>query len=834
MNDRKPRLSNTVRFQQTEVDTMQIKTRLISTLILSGLSIPMLQAQEDGQQQVNALVEDYCMECHNSEDWSGGLAFDLMNINSPHQDPAIWETAIKKLRGRLMPPPGSSQPEQARLDRVVSTLEDKLDSHASGRAGHVPAQRLSRTEYGLRVEQLLGLEIDPAAYLPADIETDGFDNIAEALTTSPSYVDQFVSSARKIAAMAVGDPTGKRQQLHFPVSDDLAQDGFQDGFPPGTRGGMKFTHTFTADGLYHFNVLDLDIGLYPRSVETRNTLVILVDGREVFRGDLGGPEDLALVNQEGPQGASKIMERFQGIPVEVDAGQRDVVVTFIERARAETDEPIGGFVAYGGFSFQGELRVPRILDGIEIEGPIEFHGLSSNESRDRIFICQPDSAAGETECARRITENLARKAFRRPVTVNDIERLMPFYDLGRNGPNGSFDAGIEKVVAAILASPDFLFRTISIDKDIGDAPMFALNDEELASRLAFFLWSRGPDETLLELAVAGELSQPEVLRDQVTRMLEDPKAEALVNNFALKWLNLDDLEAIDPQPGQFPSFDEQLREDFSTEVKMFISSILLENRSIIDLLNADHTFLNEQLARHYGINDVHGAQFRRVELDNPVRHGLLGKAAVLLRTSYGDRTSPVLRGAWVLDKIVGTPPAPPPPNVETDLSAPDGELPTTVRARLEEHRANPSCNQCHGVIDPIGLALENFNVDGRWRTRDEQADQPIDASTVLPTGVAIDGVVELRRELAGRPEQFALSMTEKMLMYAVSRELEYFDMPTVRAIVEQAAEEDYSFSAIVQGIVASDAFRNQALPHGESPLAGNANVNDSRLADSSQ
>ena len=811
-----------------------MKNRLLSAIILSGLSMPMLQAQEADQQLVNTVVEDYCMDCHNSEDWSGGLAFDLINLNAPHQDPEIWETSIKKLRGRLMPPPGNPQPEQAQLDKAVAALENHLDSHASGHTGHVPMQRLSRTEYGLIVQELLGLEIDPRTYLPADIETDGFDNIAEALTTSPSFVNQYVNAARKIAELAVGDPSGKRQQLHFPVSDDLAQDGYTDGFPPGTRGGMKFTHTFMADGLYEFNVLDLDIGLYPRSVETRNTLVILVDGREVFRGDLGGPEDLALVNQEGPQGATKIMERFQNIPVEVRAGQHEVVITFIERARAETDDPIGGFVAYGGFSFQGELRVPRILDGIEVEGPIEFYGLSSNKSRDKIFTCWPENADEELDCARRITQNLATQAFRRPVTVNDIDRLMPFYDLGRYGPTASFDAGIEKVVAAILASPDFLFRSISTDKDIGDAPMFALNDQELASRLSFFLWSRGPDATLLALAEANELSQPQVLREQVTRMLQDPKAEALVDNFALNWLNLDNLSAIEPQPGQFPAFDEQLRQDFVTEVSLFISSILLEGGSIIDLLDAEHTFLNERLARHYDINDVHGAQFRRVALDNPARHGLLGKAAVLLSTSYGDRTSPVLRGAWVLDKLMGTPPAPPPPNVETDLSAPEGSLPSTIRARLEEHRANPSCNQCHGVIDPIGLALENFNVDGRWRQHDTEADQPIDASTIMPNGEAIDGVVDLRNELLKRPEQFALALTEKLLMYAVNRELEYFDMPTVRAIVDQTAEQDYSFAAIVQHIVASDTFRNQALPQGETPLADQSTDNDKQLAATSQ
>ena len=381
------------------------------------------------------------------------------------------------------------------------------------------------------------------------------------------------------------------------------------------------------------------------------------------------------------------------------------------------------------------------------------------------------------------------------------------------------------MLAATLASPDFLYRGISIKKDIGDERVFALSDRELATRLSFFIWGQGPDETLLALAADGTLRNDDVLEDQVQRLLADPRAQTLVDNFALRWLNLDDPLAVDVDPNLFPDFRAQLRLDFAEELRLFLGSILLEDRPVQELLSASHTFLNDRLARHYGIDTVFGAQFRRVELQDERRWGLLGKAAMLLRTSYGDRTSPVLRGAWVLEKLLGTPPTPPPPNVVTDLSVPPGQKPTTVRARLEQHRTQTTCNQCHGVIDPIGLALENFTVTGQWRDVDSAADAPIDASTVLPSGVAINGPVELRNELLKRPEQFALALTEKLFMYALGRELEYFDLPQVRAVVHGAAADDYRFGALVAGIVQSPAFQLQALPEASSDIAANASAN---------
>jgi hypothetical protein len=596
--------------------------------------------------------------------------------------------------------------------------------------------------------------------------------------------------------------------VSFPPPED-DQDDYVDGMPPGTRGGVRFTHNFLADGEYRITMTDLDVGLYPRSLESRHTIVMLLDRNEVFRTQLGGREDLDLVNRGGAPARAQIMERFAKVPVQVTAGVHEIAITFIERARASTEEAIFGFQPYGGFSYTGEVRAPRVIGGIEVEGPFGATGLSRTASRDKIFVCTPASAPDERPCAERIAQTLATRAFRRSADAAVVERLMPFYENGRAA--GSFDTGIEQLVTAVLASPDFLYRAIAPEAEpSGEA--FALDDFELASRLSFFLWSQGPDEALLKLAAEGELADPDVIEAQVERMLADPRAHALVTGFALRWLNVDELEAVDPDDRLFPEFSDGLRDDFATEIELFIASILLENRSVHELLTADHTFVNERLARHYGMGAVRGPQFRRVTVEDDMRRGLLGKGAVLLRTSYGDRTSPVLRGAWVLDKLMGTPPAPPPPNVETDLSTPAGEKPTTVRARLEQHREDASCNGCHGVIDPYGLALENFSATGQWRDFDRVAEEPIDATTELPGGQPIDGPVELREALLRRPDQLVQALTVKLMMYALGRELEYFDMPQVRAVVRAAERDDYRFAGVVAGIVNSDSFRMQAVP----------------------
>jgi hypothetical protein len=798
----------------------------VAGVAAAGSAVLLFRAAETRQQERWAMLESYCSECHNSVDLAGELSFEGLTPESVPQHAEIFEAAVGKLRGRLMPPPGSPQPGQDEIDGLVAWLERSIDAAPRHESGSVPAQRLSRTEYATAVKDLLGVEIDPAEYLPAEIEVDGFTNIAAALSVSPAFVEQYVNVASTVAHLAVGEPKPKVATAYFPPPT-ADQQAYVDGLPLGTRGGMRFKHTFPADGEYRLTITNLGVGLYPRALETQHTLVILVDRVEAFRADLGGPEDLALMDRGGAPARADIMNRFAGIPLAIKAGVHEIAVTFIERSRAASDEQISTFTPSQSFSFTGAERVPGVVGGIDMIGPYESTGLSPTPSRKKLFICEPEVADRERPCAEEITTDLARRAFRRPVSQADLDRLMPFYEEGRKGPGG-FDEGIELMTTAVLASPDFLYRAIAPRDDAGNR--YALSAFELASRLSFFLWSQGPDDELLRLAASGELSRTEVLDAQVARMLADPRAEVLVDNFALGWLNVDDLDAVQPDKLLFPEFTDGLRKDFAEEMRLFLGSVLLEDKNVQTLLTADYSFLNERLARHYGVPSVVGPQFRRVALDDEARHGLLGKGAVLLRTSYGDRTSPVLRGAWVLDKLLGTPPSPPPPGVETNLTATPGEQPTTLRARLEQHRANHTCKACHGVIDPYGLALENFTATGAWREREHEANAPIDASTELPGGTPISGPVELTAALLARPDQFVQALTRKLMMYAVGRELEYYDMPQVRAVVRTAQAQDYRFSAIVTGIVRSDAFRMQAAAR--DPDIGSAQVSSGAAAGS--
>jgi hypothetical protein len=766
-----------------------------------------------------AMLNMYCVTCHNDRAKTGGLSLETLNLQAAADNADIWEKALRKLRGNQMPPPGSPQPPKKDVDSFVAWMENTLDSAAganakSPKAGYVPIQRLNRTEYAATVKALVGVDVNAKEVLPQDIQVEGFDNIAAALSVSPSFLDQYVAAARHVAQLAVGDPNPRVSSVTYSIKDNQNPD---DPPPPGTWGGIKFKHNFPADGEYRITINNLAVGPYSNALVRENTVVIMIDGRTVFRKPIGGAEDLSLADRTAGTGRAQIMERFSKIPFPVKAGVHDVVVAFVDRSHVMTSENFEKLQGYGGTT--GGLAPtdwrPHLLEpGVVVAGPFNPTGVSMTPSRALIFVCDPKREAqarqgaavnkvGEPACAKQIAENLARRAFRRPVTTEDLNRLMPFYE-GERRDGGTFDQGIEQVVAAVLVSPQFLYRSIR-------GP--ALTDLELASRLSFFLWNTGPDEELLTLASANGLSRPVIMEKQVRRMLADPRAGSLVSSFAMKWLNLTTLDQVVPDPKLFPPaiFDDQLRRDFSTEAEAFIGSLFSEDRSVVDLLTADHTFLNERLARHYGISGVVGPQFRKVSLVDKTRFGLLGKAAVQLRTSYGDRTSPVLRGAWVLDKLMGTPPTPPPPDTATDLSQKAGDTPRTVRARLEQHRDRASCRMCHGVIDPTGLALENFDAIGQWRTMDSEAKAPIDASTVLPTGVAINGVVELRAQLVARPEVFARTVTERLLMYAVNRQLEYFDMPQVRAIVRASAKDNYKLSSIVLGIVNSDAFRKQGV-----------------------
>ncbi len=764
-----------------------------------------------GPEQAHAMLNTYCFGCHNSRVKVGGLALDAQDLKLAAQNGEVWEKALRKLRGHLMPPPGAPQPPQKTIDTFVSWMETTLDSNAKGpKAGYVPVQRLNRTEYTASVKSLLGVEVNEKDILPQDIQVEGFDNIASALTTSPAFLDQYIDAARRIAKKAVGDPKPPLQSFEF------KGEGNQDPalpLPPGMRPRdvLVVTVDAPADGEYRFSTFfdEQSIGLYNRGLQNRTTRVLMVDGKIVFKGDIGGAEDLRLANVKGTDGWAQILERFAKIPVKLTAGPHKVVIGFIDRSHVESDDNAGGGGGPGGGGGAPMARFPAPANvSLEIKGPYNPTGISFSTSRPLIFICDPKKA-GETACAKQIAENLARKAFRRPVTADDSARLMKFYNEGRLD-NGSFDQGVQEIVAAVLTSPDFLFRSIRGSKIAPKTSAFPLTDLELASRLSFFLWNTGPDEELLKIAAANGLTKPGVLNAQVKRMIADPKASSLVSSFAMKWLNLTSLDSVVPDPQIFQGFNAQLRRDFAIETEKFVGSIFLENRSVVELLTSDKTFVNNRLARHYGVQGPSTSQFAEVTLTDPTRFGLLGKSAVLMRTSYGDRTSPVLRGAWVLDKILGTPPAPPPPNVVQDLSQAAGEAPKTVRARLEFHRDKTTCKQCHGVIDPTGLALENFDSIGQYRKTDRFANNaPIDASTVLPSGVPINGPAELREQLAANSEIFVRALTEKLLMYSINRPLEYFDMPQVRKAVRDAKKDNYTLTSLVLGIVNTPAFRKQ-------------------------
>lgn len=759
------------------------------------------------------MLDVYCVGCHNARARVGGLALDNLNRETPAENAATWEKVLRKLRGRLMPPPGSPQPAQADIDTFSAWMEEALDANPQGpKAGYVPVQRLNRTEYVASVKALVGVELNEKEILPQDVQLDGFDNIASLLTTSPAFLEQYITAARRIAKLAVGDPRPPISSWSYKPA------GNQDPelpFPPGLRSAMQFTHNFPADGEYRFSTAfdEQSIGLYNRGLQNRTTQVILIDGKVVFKGDIGGPEDLRLANLKGTDGWAQILERFQKIPVKVEAGPHTITLGFIERSHVESDDNVGGGGGFGGRGGAPMANLPAPQNNaIEIKGPYNPTGISRSTSRPLIFICDPNKI-GETPCARRIAENLARRAFRRPVTEDDLSELMRFYNEGRLD-GAPFDKGVEQIVAAVLASPDFLYRAIRGSGNPSSTGESPLTDLELATRLSFFLWNTPPDEELLNLAESGGLTKPGAMEAQVKRMLADPKAHSLVTSFAMKWLNLNSLDLVQPDAQIFSGFNASLRRDFMVEAEKFLASILLENRSVLELLTSNQTFVNNRLARHYGIaNGPATSQFRPVALTDPARFGLLGKAAVLMRTSYADRTSPVLRGAWVLDKLIGTPPTPPPPDVVANLDQKEGEAPKTVRARLELHRSSATCNQCHGVIDPIGLALENFDAIGQYRTADRQANNaPIDASTVLPNGTAVNGPAELRQQLASRPEAFVRALTERLLMYAINRELQYFDMPQVRKVVRDAKKDNYTMASLVLGIVNTDAFRKQGRP----------------------
>jgi hypothetical protein len=803
------------RFERTRA--LVAATAAATIALLAGCAEP---PPEEAVTQHVELFGRYCTDCHNDAEAAGDMSLEHVTAADVAAKPEVFEQVIRKLRGGLMPPPGEPRPDADDRLALVAALERHLDATAAARGpepGRVALHRMNRTEYAAAVEQLLGLSIDARSMLPADMASEGFDNVAEVLRVTPTHIEQYVAAARDISIMAVGEKAPAPTRADYRSERGL-RTAHVDGLPLGTRDGLLVEHNFPADGTYEIN---LNISSIPGSelrgypygwLEYEHTVAVTIDGAKVFSGNIGGEIDSKALDQGQIKEVEAIRNRFRGIRVDVKAGRRSVGAAFVARSFAEGDYLLQSLVPG-----EGVPDIPRLY-GMEIIGPYDPTGIAEpTESRARIFSCYPQDESQEQACATEILTNLARGAFRRPVTGDDVAPALEFYAQGR--AEGGFETGIQKGLMAILASTKFLYRAepgappATLESGSG----YAVSDLELAWRLSFFLWSQGPDDALLELAQAGTLHEPAVLERQVRRMLADERSRSLVTNFAFQWLGVRRIEAIDPDPRLYPTFDEDLRRAFTKEMELYLDSILRERRSIVDLLTANHTFVNERLARHYGISHVRGDQFRRVELDDSRRFGLFGKGSVLMVTSYPDRTSPVLRGAWIMEQILAAPPNPPPPGVETDL-APSGEVPTSVRERLALHRTQTSCNQCHGVIDPLGQALENFDVIGEWRERERDTGVPVDSTGTMSTGQPVNSPEELRAALSSDPTLFVQTLTEKLLTFALGRGLEHYDMPVVRRIVADAEAEGYSFESIVLGVARSVPFRMRSSA--EEPAGG--------------
>ncbi|HKE82242.1 MAG TPA: DUF1592 domain-containing protein [Vicinamibacterales bacterium] len=765
-----------------------------------------------------ALFDTYCVTCHNQRGKVAGVTLDTVDVNDVSKHAEVLEKAVRKLRGGMMPPPGAKRPEQNAVDGVVASLERALDAAAAAHPnpGRVAVHRLNRAEYANAIDDLLGVRVDAAALLPKDDEAEGFDNVASVLTVSPSFLDQYISAARVVTARALGNAVARPGSMTYRPAKGTDQTVHVDGLPLGTRGGLIAEHLFPSDGDYKLNITGLAGAGYVRGVEYKHRLIVTLDGTKVFENTIGGEEDIKAIDQQQAPAVAAINGRFQNIPLKVTAGPHKVGVTFVARTYAESDD-----VLYSFRPGAGEDRIPRV-GSVEIQGPFTNAGLSDTPSRRKIFVCHPTTTAEEPACARQILSTLARRAYRRPVTEQDLSAPMSFFVSART--TGDFNAGIQAALPTILASPKFLYRAERSPAGLAPGSVHRITDLELASRLSFFLHSRIPDDALLTAAEQKQLADPAMLDTQVTRLLADPRSNTLVTSFAFQWLKMRGVDDIEPDAVIFPNFDDSLRDAFRREMELFVQAIVREDRSVLDLMTADFTFVNERLALHYGIPNVRGDRFRRVTLADPNRFGLLGKGGMLLSTSYANRTAPVLRGAWILENILGTPPAAPPPDVEAFQENKDGEKAKTVRAIMEQHRAKPSCNACHGIMDPIGFALENFDAVGAWRATDVWAGTPIDPSSRLVDGTPIGGPVDLRKAIMRRPEQFVQTMTEKLMTYALGRSVEYYDMPAVRKIVRDAAADKFRFSSIVKGIVRSEPFQMRLVPESEAPASSTASL----------
>jgi hypothetical protein len=707
-----------------------------------------------------------------------------------------------KLRAGMMPPLNRPKPDPHAADVFVHALEGALDRAglAKPEPGRSSLHRLNRTEYGNAIRDLLDLEVDVRDLLPADDESYGFDNIADVLKVSPSLVEQYLGASRKIASLAVGDPAATPVTQIYRVPPDRAQDSHIEGLPLGTRGGILIQDNFPLDAEYQIHVVLLRNVLgYMKGLEWPHQLEITVDGERVFLAPVGGEEDNRASDANFAAAADMIDMRLR-TRLPIKAGPRRIGVAFLRKNAAESVEPLE-LHSYD-HDLQNMNGIP-LVDHVDITGPYDPIGSGDTPSRRRIFICRPAAASEEAACARRIVSTLTRRAYRGQATAADIDLLMGFYESGHK--KGGFEAGIQNALHVILSTPKFLFRSEPDPAAMASGTVYKLGDLELASRLSFFLWSSIPDDALLTAAEQGRLKDPAVLEAQVRRMLSDRKSEALVKNFAGQWLFLRNLQSARPDNKTFPDFDDNLRQAFRKETELFVESVIREDRNVNDLLTANYSFVNERLAAHYGIKNVYGSHFRRVTIPDENRRGLLGHGSVLTVTAYPNRTSPVLRGKWILENVLGTPPPPPPADVPPFPENPEGVKPRAIREILEEHRRNPACASCHAVMDPLGFALENFDATGQWRKKDHSG--PIDPSGVLADGTKVDGPVALRQALMKQQDRFAHTVAEKLLIYGLGRGLDHYDMPVIRGIVRESAKSDYKFSALILNIVKSTPFQ---------------------------
>ena len=761
---------------------------------------------------VRTVLDQYCVTCHNERLRRGELVLENTDLDRIATDAALWEKVLQKLRGGTMPPLGAPRPDQTTYRSLRAAIETAIDQEAqlSPNPGRPLIHRLNRAEYTNAVRDLLSLEIDGSSLLPPDSSGFGFDNVADILSMSPVLVERYMAAARKISRAALGDPTLSADVQRYDISRLRRQEDRQsDTQPFGTRGGVTIRHHFPLDGEYVFKI-DFQMSYYGRRIDVRGLHVdsqidLRIDGervksfvveRKVSPGSLGG-----VTNSGEPVDSREVR-------VPVTAGTHEVVVAIAKGISTATEGYGPSRLPQGTITFwwhnvgSTEIgTIPLGLSFVEIHGPFNGSVPEDTPSRRSVLVCRPADGGDAGTCARTILSSLARRAYRRPVTDTEIETLLDFYEEG-SGQAG-FERGIQFALERILIAPQFLFR---LEDDPADGGARRISDLELASRLSFFLWSSIPDDDLLDVAARGALSDPTVLEQQVQRMLADPKSKAMLTNFFGQWLWLRNMATVTPDPDIFPGFDDTLRLAFQRETELFLESQVHEDHSALDLLTANYTFVNERLARHYGIPNVYGSHFRRVALTNGVRAGLLGHGSVLTVTAYPNRTSPVVRGKWILDNLLGTPPPDPPPDVPQLEDDDKGDVPSSMRAKMELHRRNPVCSSCHSMLDPLGFALENFDAVGKYRATEGDG-TPIDASGLFPSGAPFDGPADFRTILLEHRDAFLTTLTQKMLTYALGRGVEYSDMPAVRRVVRQAAASDYRWSSLVLGIVESTPFQ---------------------------